>query len=77
VDQKTFASIDMWGFVNPGTIIMDREGNRYTVGRQSENGFLALRYNFPGKDPYDPQTRAKDLAFESLDQIDHSRFKAG
>ena len=74
-DQQLFATVTVWGAVDAGTRLKDTDGNSYLVGHQNESGFLALRSLTNGRYvPEDENARAKDLAFESLDHVDHSRF---
>jgi hypothetical protein len=76
LDQETFAKVQLWGEVNPGTTLVDTSDNRYVVGHQNEAGFLALRYLTEGRiDPSDKTARGKDKAFEVMDHIDHSKFR--
>src|SRR5262249_54449593 len=60
-----FVKLKYWGYVNPRTILTDREGNRYVV-QEERGGVIQLR-NLSGRD---------HLAFKPLDEIDHVRFQA-
>jgi len=60
-----FEQLTVWGDVDPGTELLDRKGNLYTVQPQNEKGFVALRNESGGE----------HQAFEALDAIDHHEFR--
>jgi hypothetical protein len=74
ITQLIFATLRDWGWVNHGTTIVDTSGERYVVHNQA--GIVALRCLTQGQyDASDNDARAKDKTFESLDGIDHSKFR--
>jgi len=60
-----FKEITNWGYVNPGTRIVDSSGNKYVVEPQNDAGFLRLQNISSGE----------HKVFEAMDEIDHNEYR--